>query len=141
MGQRLSSRKFPNVAQVGVASGTVINQSRVTFSGQRGLVRLVYLVSIQNGGAVAIDVCTVSASTGSLAINVGRTGSQFFTAVATQVLVLNSEVWFVDPPDGSFFELAISLSAGTVTFGALNSVVIIESFPVEAGDGPTVTVA
>ena len=48
MGFRVSTRQFPDVLQAGVVTGVVINQSRVTFSGVRGLVFVLWAASLEH---------------------------------------------------------------------------------------------
>ncbi len=137
---RIVQRTFPDSQQVGVPSAILINQSRVTFSGQRGTVLVAYFHLFQSSGSVvrlfvgvelrgsaSISLPLEGASTPNFDTNSLETGLWTFFAVQ-------------DPPEGSFVELFTRLSTSVVVIPANRSRLIAVSFADEIGAGPIVSV-
>ncbi len=137
---RFGSRLFPDVAQVGIATGTTINQSRLTFSGARGIVSVLWSVQLENAGAVAISVIGLNVT--GTAPRIARESSEYWVdAVIGRRVTCEQSLVTTDPPDGSFVEIEISLSAGTVTVLASSAIVSFQSHEPGVGTGPVVTVS
>ncbi len=139
MGFRRSVRALPNALQAGIGATTVINQSRIVFSGSPGLVFCLWKVHVVNAGAVAVPNVTLGFAA-SFAGVPGASGSGWFEATAGLVNGLWAMAMIVDPPEGAFIEATITTTAGTVDVIANNSVVMVLSLESGAG-GPVATLA
>ena len=139
MAIRVSTRLCPDVAQVGVGSGVVINESRFTFTGQRGIVVLLYTIQLDNAAAVAIDGAGFL-FVGSVAIVVQGPAVIPLPAVAGSVARVTGYAVVIDPATDSFIEGRMLLTGGTVDVIALGSSIMALSFEHGPGEGPTATV-
>ncbi len=140
MGVRVSQRVFPDVAQNGIGAQTVITESRLTFTGQRGLVLCMWKLRVTNAAAVLVP--QVSADfVSSFTLTGGGTGIGSFPAVAGQQLGIWAILLIRDPPENGFVEIAATTTGGTVDVLNNNSVVLALSFDSGVGEGPTVAVA
>lgn len=137
---RRIGRNFPDAAQAGVADGVVINQSRVTFSGQRGIVLVLWTVRMENAGAALIDRVATDFS-GNLTGHLPFETFNDMNASATAEVKVLAGLIVQDPPAGSFIELVTDLSGGTVDIAALTCQLAVLSFAADVDEGPTVTVA
>ena len=116
------------------------NQSRITFSGQRGLVMVFFSAQLQNQASAVKD---------GVGLQIAGTAVTFaqFTAIGVMHGLVNERmsgvlmVMLLDPPAGSFIEAVVRMSAGTVNFTANDGVVSGLSFGHSADEGPTVTVS
>ncbi len=138
---RIVERSFPNLQQVGVPTQILINQSRLTFSGQRGTVLIAYFHLFQTSGSVArLFVGVELRGTASLALPLEGASTPNFDTNS-----LESGLWTFfavqDPPEGSFVEIFTRLSTNVVVIPALRSRVIAVSFADEIGAGPIVSVS
>lgn len=137
---RVIERQFPDASQIGIASLVVINQSRVTFTGQRGVVMMGWTARLENGGAVASSLVGIEVFGTALAGVADHGPKGWFDAVANR----NQQgfIWLtvVDPAVGSFMEARVILAAGTVDVIANAGHLVMLSFGHDAAEGPTVTV-
>ncbi len=138
---RRVERVFPDALQTGVPNGITINQSRVTFSGQRGLVLVGWgvlltvtntvarsFVGVEIIGTARLDLPVQGATLSAMDSN----GDEFLGWTWATVL---------DPPDGSFLELRTRQNTSVVVLPANGSRLIALSFDDAVGQGPTVQVA
>ncbi|MEC4668632.1 MAG: hypothetical protein VST65_03740 [Nitrospirota bacterium] len=136
---RRVERTFPDVLAIGVPSGITIAQSRLTFTGQRGLVLIGWgvLLTVSNSltrlftgvqivGTARLDTPFPGAATGELQNN----GDEYLAWSWTSVL---------DPPEGSFLELQTRQNTSVVIIPANGSRLLAVSFGDVVGEGPTVT--
>ncbi len=140
MAIRVTERAFPDVNQVGIATGIVINQSRITFSGQRGFVLVLWNIRFDNPAAVAIDNANFRIQ-GTASSTLQNTHGNSMPAVANSVVQGLGIAVIIDPAEGSVLEVATNLSGGTVTLQAGASTVHAFSFEHGVGEGPRVTVS
>lgn len=135
---RRAERTFPDVLQTGVPNGITIGQSRVTFTGQRGLVVIGWgvLLTVSNSltrlftgvqivGTARLDTPFPGATTGELQNN----GDEYLAWSWTTVL---------DPPQDSFLELQTRQNTSVVIIPANGSRIQVISFGEVVGEGPTV---
>ena len=138
---RIAQRTFPDTQQVGVPTGIPLNQSRITFSGQRGTVLVAYYHLFQTSGSVLRLFAGVELrGSASLALPLDGANTSDFATNA-----LESGLWTFfsvqDPAEGSFGELFTRLSSSVVVIPANRSRLIAVSFADEVGAGPTVTLS
>lgn len=136
---RTGGRTFPDAAQAGIADATVINQSRLTFSGQRGVVVAFWRLQMTNSAAAAKDRVGVDFGFSGLTPQVVFTAGNM-EAVATRQVVAFAAAVIVDPPAGSFIEIRTDLSAGAVDVAAGGGSHFFLTFEDRLGEGPTVTI-
>ena len=139
MAVRRSDALFPAAAQLAIAAVTVIANSRLTFTGQRGLVLVVWRATFVNAGAVAVPQLDLGA-VGTVSPLFAMAGHGWFDAAAGRVMTLTQFGFFLDPAEGSFVEANITPSAGSVDLTVNNGAVIALSFEAGTGEGPTVTI-
>ncbi len=137
---RTSQRQFPDADQLAAAATTVINQSRVTFSGNKGKVLLIWGVQVRNAAATAINSCLVQVRS-VIAATYQRNGETWMDATANRQAILYVFLLVTDPPAGSWAELQLNQSASTLDVLAGAGRVLALSFPEGDGEGPLVTVA
>ena len=138
---RRAERTFPDVLQVGVPTQILINQSRVTFSGQRGLALIGWgvLLSVSNSvtrlfvgveiiGTARLDLPLQGATSPVLDAN----GDEYLAWTWATVL---------DPPDGSFLELRTRINTSVLNIPANGSRLQVISFGDVVGEGPTATLS
>lgn len=136
---RTTRRTFPDVAQLGLAAATTLNQSRITFTGQPGLVIVFARVTVLNAGAGAHNAARLQwlntaqplAAPLEYRFIPGGVGEQssFFT------------YWIgLDPAENSFIELQITPDVSTLDVSAANGNITVVSFPKEATQGPVASV-
>ncbi len=138
---RRTVRQFPAVLQSGVPSGITINDSRVVFSGQRGLVMVGWgtLLTVTNSvartfvgveivGTALLGLPLQGATTPNLELN----GMEFlgWTWAAVQ-----------DPAEASFLELQTRHNTSVVVIPANGSQLIVLSVGPEVGAGPIADVS
>ncbi len=139
MGIRVSGRLCPDVVQAGIAAATVVQQSRVTFSGQRGTVICEWNVRVVNAGAVAIPSILMTQAGTAQSVAHGN-GAAWFEATAALNFKLHATAVFVDPPPGSFVEMLVTPNAGSFDIPADAGQVKVITHPLEVGEGPTATI-
>ncbi len=137
---RRTTRLFPAVAQIDVATGGLIDDTRITFSGQRGVVLCGW-----------IPLLTVNVSVDRLLVGVNIVGTALLGLPLPGATSSGLEVsgkrfaawsWVVvqDPPEGSFVELELAVNVGTIQIPVNSGHLIAVSFADEVGAGPVVTV-
>ncbi len=138
---RRTTRLFPAVAQIDVPSGGVIDDTRIVFSGQAGLVVCGW-----------IPLLTVNVSTDRLLVGVNVVGNALIGLPLPGATSSGLEVsgkrfaawsWVVvqDPAEGSFVELELAVNVGTIQIPVNSGHLIVLSFPDEVGAGPVVNVS
>lgn len=136
---RAFGRSYPDADQVAMVNGTILNQSRVTFSGQRGLVIIFWGMSFQNEAAVLkIDVGVNNLGTAPLVGFFSNSG--IMPGNINERLTLSAMLAVLDPPVGSFLEFSLRLSVGTLRMTQDDGFISGFSFGHSAEEGPTVTV-
>ncbi len=134
---RTSVRLFPDADQLNVVSGTIVNQSRITFSGQAGLVWCAWKVDFEKDGVVDINQVT-AAFNASFSPVLGGTGVGAFPGQQGNRMGLWAFAFVQDPPENSFIEMRVLLSGNQVDVLANQSVAMAMSFEAGVGAGPTV---
>ncbi len=137
---RESGRNFPDVLQAGIGAATVINESRLTFSGAEGLVLIVMKVQLINAGAVAIPQVSLR-FVGTVILGAGFQGQAHAEAVAGRVMSVEAYALVRNPAPGSFVEAEIVTTGGTVDVAVNAGAMVVLSFDAEDLGGPVVTVA
>ncbi len=137
---RESGRLFPDVAQLGIGAITVLNESRVTFTGAEGLVLLLCKVQVINAGAVAIPQVSLGFQ-GSVVFSFGYQGQAHAEAVAGRVMSLEAMLLFRNPSPGSFVEYNVATTGGTVDVSVSAGFVLILSWDAQDLGGPVATIA
>ncbi len=138
---RRTVRQFPAVIQSGVPTGVTINDSRVVFSGQRGL-------AVVGWGTLL----TVTNSVARLFVGVEIIGTALLglplQGATSPVLDANGDeflgwTWAVvqDPSEGSFLELQTRQNTSVVVIPANGSQLIVLSYAPEVGAGPVADVS
>ncbi len=135
---RVASRLFPDVLQGGIGTGVVLSQSRVTFTGQRGIVVVAWhpllsttftvarlAIGVEIVGNALLGLPIQGATTSALDTNGDEFSGWSFAVVQ-------------DPAEGSFLEIQTLLNASVVDIQALRSQLFVLSFAPEVGAGPTV---
>ncbi len=141
MAFRLTTRLLPDLAQLGVPTATVINDTRVTFSGARGTVIALWTVAFVNVGAVSRDRIQMSFG-GNADIVRGIPGRVWCDAIATREVILHNIAIYIDPAESSFTEMVtVFTGGGNLDIPAVNGTFTAMSFPQEEGGGPVITVS
>ena len=136
---RVSGRLFPDALQVGIAALLIVPQSRVTFSGQRGTVRVEWNVRCTNAGAVLVT-SILGVGVGTAQFVARGNGAIWFEATAGINGKLHALTIFVDPPAGSFIELQVTPASGSFDIPADAGQISVISWPLEIGEGhPEIT--
>ena len=137
---RTFGRAFPDANQAGVADGVVINQSRLTFTGQRGIVYVWWGMQMVSASGVQKNIVGIRRSGTAIALgdvvsfsSVGAVANERVGAM--QVLV------FVNPAVGSFIELLTRLSNDVIDLAANDGFVTGMTFGFDDAEGPTVTIS
>lgn len=135
------TRQFPDASQLNVANGTVINQSRITFSGQRGTIVAGWHGFFRNAQAVAVNSARIEVLGTALAGVSDQGTMAWMDAVIGRDV--GGWIWVVvaDPSDASFLEARVAISASGVDVLANFGQLVVISFPRDAAEGPTVTVS
>ncbi len=137
---RRATRLFPAVGLINVATGDVIADTRVTFTGQRGLVVCGWL-----------PLLTVNVSVDRLLVGVNIVGTALIglplpgaTSSGLEVSGKRFAAWswvvIQDPPEESFVELELAVNVGTIQIPINSGHLIVLAFGVEVGAGPVVDV-
>ncbi len=135
---RRAERTFPDAIQSGVPSGITINQSRVTFTGQRGLVVVGWSVLLTVTNSVARLFAGVEIiGTARLDLPLQGATSPVLDANGDEYLAWTWAT-VLDPPDGSFLELRTRQNISVVVIPANGSRLQVISFGEVVGEGPTV---
>lgn len=134
---RAASRNFPDASQVGIGTGVTISNSRMTFTGARGIVLVMYGIRYINGGAVAINAAGVGLTVSFTPVRV-KSGAVWFDAVAGRAAIVYLLGFVTDPPEGGTVELITELTAGTVDVLANTCILNVISFPASEGQGPLI---
>ncbi len=136
---RVVSRQFPDASQLAIGALTIINDSRIVFSGAEGLVEGQYSVVCSNAGAPAVPQCTLSFNTNIVGLQ-GFTGVAYSEAVAGRVFQMHAKFSVVNPPPGSFLEAQVNTTGGTVNVNQNNGGFIVVSHDAQDLGGPVVTI-
>ena len=137
--RRLTKRGYPDANQLGIATSTVINQSRLTFSGAPGFVGALWLTVMTQASAVQVDLLTTSFVGPAVTLDSVPGEAWFDNVVGRRHSILNI-MFFTDPAEASFVELRVAHGGGgNVDVPASQSAVFVLSFPTEPGGGPIVT--
>ncbi len=135
---RRAERTFPDAIQSGVPTGITINQSRVTFTGQRGLVVVGWSVLLTVTNSVARLFAGVEIiGTARLDLPLQGATSPVLDANGDEYLAWTWAT-VLDPPDGSFLELRTRQNTSVVVIPANGSRLQVISFGEVVGEGPTV---
>lgn len=138
---RFGSRVFPDADQLGIATGVVVNQSRVTFSGGRGQVLVRWSIRMQNAGVDQIVTAALNA-VGTAPLVVLQSDRFTIAADANDTVQVTEEVLVTDPPDGSFVEAETLLDAAKTVDTFANSCILrTTSYAPGVDQGPVVTVS
>ncbi len=137
MAPRRSVSTFPTSDQLAAVDGAIVAQSRVTFSGQRGLVWISWKMDVRQIGAGVVDL-VVTRFNSSFAGVLGGTGVGYLGGAAGSRLGLWAHVIALDPVENGFIELELGLSGGSVDILANQGVIMTMSFEAGVGEGPTV---
>lgn len=140
VGPSFSQRMFPLATQsVPVNTPTVINQSRVVFSGGPGLVWMRWYVTVTNSpGPTATDV--VISVVGSAVPEAAVAAVLDEIAGAGLSATMLVEALFRDPADDAFAELSIISQTVGVQLVGNNSAMMAEAWASEFAVGPLVSV-
>lgn len=136
---RFSTRSFPDVAQAGLAALTVLNQSRVVFSGPRGTVLLVHNVFYDITALGANE--TVAVGSVGTAVGINMPGNVRALPVVAGNGAARVFTVLQDPALNTFIEANVDPLGSTLTIPAGASRLGVFSFPHDAGDGPVVTLS
>lgn len=134
-------RIYPDAAQLGIGTGITIGQSRITFTGPRGMVLISWRLRLQNAAAVAIAEAGLAVIGTTALVGAFSESTVWFEATAGIASAVHVMVVVIDPAPGSFLEIATSLTAGTVDVNALSGTVNALSFEPGTGAGPIVTIS
>ncbi len=135
---RRVERNYPDVAQLGIGSTpTIVNQSRVTFTGQRGLAFIFWKMGVRKASAGDLALISTGVNANFATANVA-TGLGFLTGAIGNALGLWAISIVLDPPEGGFIELRAFTTTGTFDLPASDSTVQVISFGDVVGEGPTV---
>ena len=135
---RRAERNYPDVAQLGIGlTPTIVNQSRVTFSGQRGLVFVFWKLGVRQATPTALELISTGVNanfaTANVATGIGSLAGPIFSRVGLWAMS-----FVLDPPEGGFIELNAFATTGTFDLLASDSTVQVISFGEVVGEGPTV---
>lgn len=141
MARRFTYRTYPDVAQTGVPTGTIINQSRVTFTGPKGTVWVIWTTQVAQASAVQVNLHEIGFSGSGITATGIRTEAWIDNVVGRSVGTLNF-MHFTDPAAGAFVEMITrNGGGGNLDVGASQSALFAFSFPDDPGGGPIVTIA
>lgn len=134
---RSSVRLFPSNDQTPITVSTIVQQSRITFTGQRGLVWCAWKMDVEKLSVGNIDL-VVAAFNSNFSPVPGGTGVGSMFPNGGARLALWAFALIQDPPENGFVEIEVQLSAGSLELKANAGVSLAMSFGAEAGEGPTV---
>lgn len=135
---RLSVRNYPDNAQLAIgATPTIIQQSRVTFTGQRGVAIVLWKLGVTKQSAGALAVVSTGVNGSSPVFDVATGLGHMAGAIGDQM-----GLWAImvvqDPPENGFVELNAFTTTGAFDVQANSSTVQVMSFEAGQGAGPTV---
>ncbi len=140
MAFRLTTRVIPDALQAAVATGVKIGQSRLTFSGARGVVIVLWAALFINTDGTAKDRVQIQV-TGTATPLRRVNGNNWFDAGAARNLTIFGMQIIIDPPAGSFMELETDfVGGGTLDVASQAGTLMAMSIPTEEGGGPIVTI-
>lgn len=137
---RSFGRSFPAANQLGIASGVVLNESRITFSGQRGVVLVWFGAQFTSPNVVEKNMVRLADVRSAPLFGFNSGSANMLGAVGARVgCVLMAML--IDPPVGSFIEVAANLSNDVVDLTAADGFVSGVTFGFDDAEGPTVTLS
>lgn len=137
---RITTRQFPDAAQLGITGTVVINESRITFTGPRGRVLAMWKINANNPAAVVVPTVSFQVVGSALSAGLADNGQGNIIATAgadTEPLVLFT---VVDPAAGTFVEVQAVMGGLTIDVGIGTGTLWVVSLPPGAEEGPVVTV-
>ncbi len=129
---------FPAVPILGIGAAPVsIPESRITTTGQRGIVSVWWFMGITKASAAALDLISTGVFGSSPVFNVS-TGLGEMSGVIGSRLKLWAYMLLQDPPENGFVEIRPFTTTGSFDLGANQGGFQVMSFPDEAASGPLI---